>query len=55
MDNQKINCTVNSCKYNKCGEHKCTLGQITVTPMQNCKTKNPEESMCSSYVNQDLK
>ncbi len=50
MDNkQKINCTVTSCKYNKNKEQECTLEQIMVTPVQECKTTNPDESMCSSY------
>ncbi|MCI9287775.1 MAG: DUF1540 domain-containing protein [Clostridia bacterium] len=47
--NQKINCTVTSCKYNKNQEQECSLKQIIVTPIQDCKTKNPDESMCSSY------
>ena len=50
MDNkQKINCTVTSCKYNKNKEQECTLEQIMVTPVQECKTTNPDESMCSNY------
>ena len=28
--NQKINCTVNSCRYNDSEEKICTLSQITV-------------------------
>lgn len=47
--NQKINCTVTSCKYNKTEEQLCSLEQIKVTPIQDCKTKQPDESMCSSY------
>lgn len=47
--NQKINCTVTSCKYNKNQEQECSLKQIIVTPTQDCKTENPDESMCSSY------
>lgn len=47
--NQKINCTVTSCKYNNVEEKGCTLKQIIVTPVENCSTKNPDESMCSSY------
>ncbi len=47
--NQKINCTVTSCKYNKNQEQECSLQQIIVTPIQECTTKNPDESMCSSY------
>ena len=49
--NQKINCTVSSCKYNKNNEQECTLKQIVVTPIENCDTKQPDESMCSSYKN----
>lgn len=47
--NQRINCTVTSCKYNRNQEQECELEQIIVTPVQNCSTKNPDESMCSSY------
>lgn len=49
--NQKINCTVTSCKYNKTGEQECALEQIIVTPTQDCNTCTPDESMCSSYKN----
>ena len=52
--NQKINCTVSSCKYNKRQEQECSLKQIIVTPIQNCDTKKPDESMCSSYKNNEL-
>lgn len=52
MDNkQKINCTVESCKYNKLDCQECSLKQIVVTPIENCITKQPDESMCSSYKN----
>lgn len=54
MDNQKIKCTVNSCKFNNCGKQECILKQIKVTPMNNCKTQTPDESMCSSYINHNL-
>lgn len=47
--NQKINCTVESCKYNNVDREECILKQIMVTPMQDCQTKNADESMCSSY------
>ena len=47
--NQKINCTVESCKYNNIGKEECMLKQIVVTPMNNCHTKKADESMCSSY------
>ena len=47
--NQKINCTVTSCKYNDEGTHECELQQIIVTPIIGCNTKQSDESMCSSY------
>ena len=47
--NQKINCTVSSCAYNNNKNKECTLKQIMVTPVNNCDTKNPDESMCGSY------
>lgn len=47
--NQKINCTVTSCKYNEKQNQECNLEQIIVTPIQNCNTSKPDESMCSSY------
>ena len=50
--NQKIHCTVDSCKYNNNKNNQCRLRQIEVTPIQNCKTKTPDESMCSSYENE---
>lgn len=46
---QKINCTVKTCEYNNCQNNECTLKQIIVTPTQGCNTKQPDESMCSSY------
>ena len=48
---QKINCTVTSCKYNLEQEQERSLKQIVVTPIENCDTKQPDESMCSSYRN----
>ena len=47
--NQKINCTVGSCKFNNTDKEECILKQIMVTPMNNCDTKKADESMCSSY------
>ncbi len=44
--NQKINCTVNSCKYNNYDDSECTLKQITVVPIEECETCTPDESMC---------
>ena len=50
LDNkQKINCTVQSCKYNNGREQLCELNAIMVTPKQNVNTGNPDESECSSY------
>lgn len=48
-NNQKINCTVTSCKYNNTGRQECELEQIIVTPIIGCNTKQSDESMCSSY------
>ena len=48
---QKINCTVTSCRYNEKQTQECNLEQIIVTPIKNCDTKEPDESMCSSYKN----
>lgn len=49
--NQKINCTVESCIYNKNKESLCSLEQILVSPIKGVDTKLPDESMCSSYRN----
>ena len=46
---QKINCTVLTCKYNDTQCQKCNLEQIIVEPMQNYQTKKADESMCGSY------
>jgi len=50
---QKINCTVDSCKYNNGEENMCQLKSIVVTPIDNCNTKQPDESMCSNYENHE--
>lgn len=47
--NQKIACTVGSCKYNNKSNGICTLNEIIVTPTKGCNTKQQDESMCSSY------
>ncbi len=47
--NQKIHCTVETCKFNNGDENKCMLKAIEVAPIENCETKTPDESMCSSY------
>ena len=48
-NNQKINCTVSSCKYNNEQRQECKLENIIVEPVNNCETKKADESMCSSY------
>lgn len=47
--NQKISCTVESCKYNDQADGLCTLNEIIVTPTKGYNTKQPDESKCSSY------
>lgn len=54
MDEQKINCTVESCKFNDGNNNKCILKQITVTPVDDVETELPDESMCSSYENYNM-
>ena len=49
--NQNINCTVSSCKYNNTQNQKCQLESIIVTPVEGISTGTPDESMCSSYDN----
>lgn len=50
--NQTINCTVTSCKYNNEQRQLCELEHIIVTPVQGCHTTQSDESMCSSYKNE---
>lgn len=47
--NQKINCTVTSCKHNIPSKELCRLSQITVEPIDDCDTCECDESMCGSY------
>ena len=47
--NQKINCTVSSCRFNNEQRQECNLEAIIVTPVEGVKTQEPDESMCSSY------
>ena len=54
-EKQTINCTVGSCKYNDTQRQQCQLKQIIITPVQGCNTKQPDESMCSSYKNTNVK
>ena len=53
--NQKINCTVTSCKYNDERCQECKLEQIIVTPIVECNTQQSDESICSSYRNSNNK
>lgn len=50
--NQKINCTVSSCKYNNTQNQKCQLESIVVTPTEGVNSGTADESMCSSYNNE---
>ena len=50
MNNQKINCSVCSCRFHNGTKNLCELEQIKVLPCENCSTGNPkDESMCGSY------
>ena len=51
--NQKINCTVSSCRFNSGKYDRCLLESITVAPITNVKTMEPDESMCASYKYKD--
>ena len=48
-ENQKINCTVESCVYQDGKTKRCTLQAIYVIPVTNYGTGNTDESMCGSY------
>ena len=54
-DNQKINCSVASCRYNNQKDQVCQLKEIVVTPIYGVETKQSDESMCSSYQNSEKK
>lgn len=45
---QKICCTVESCRYNEDGDN-CSLEKIKVTPVKGSATGKADESECSSY------
>jgi hypothetical protein len=47
--NQKINCSVSSCKYNNSKDRMCILEAIQVAPTSGNQSKNSDESMCTSY------
>ncbi len=46
---QKINCNVESCKFNDRRKCECNLDQITVEPTCDCHTEFADESLCGSY------
>lgn len=48
-ENQKINCTVESCVYQDSKAKRCTLHAINVIPAVDYATKDVDESMCGSY------
>ncbi len=48
-DNQKIQCSVESCVYQDSTNKRCTLHSIQVLPRQNTNTRKADESMCGSY------
>lgn len=50
--NQKINCTVSSCRYNNEEKAQCILEAIQVEPTTDCNTLDCDESMCASYENE---
>ena len=52
-NNQKIDCSVYSCQFNKNQEQECSLKKIMVSPVDNCDTCEPDESMCASYKYDD--
>lgn len=52
--NQKINCTVASCKYNNGEANLCELEQIIVKPVKDCCSTKPDESKCGSYKHHTL-
>ena len=44
-ENQKINCTVSSCKYNNGQKQLCNLQAIIVTPVEGVGSAEPDESV----------
>ena len=49
MGNQKINCTVCSCRYHS-NQNTCELQQINIKASKNCSSGKTEESECGSYI-----
>ncbi len=47
-NNQKINCNVSTCRYNK-DDCVCTLEQIKVGCQCGCHPHSVDETVCDSY------
>ena len=53
--NQRIHCNVESCRYHNTHEQMCDLQAIIVKPcMECCNGKAEDESMCGSYIKENL-
>ena len=48
-ENQKINCTDESCVYQESENKRCKLQAINVMPTTDTITGETDESMCGSY------
>ena len=48
-ENQTINCSIGTCKYNNQQTNMCSLKSIQVSKMKNTKPLIADESMCASY------
>lgn len=48
-NNQKIKCTVCSCKYNGIEDCICNLNEITVAPFPDTTSRSKDETICSNY------
>ena len=50
INNQKIKCDVESCKYNDCGKKLCCLDKINVSCTCDCDSCNSKiETICDSF------
>lgn len=53
-ENQKINCSVESCDYQDTTEERCTLNEIHVgCNCDNDEAKEEEETICRSFKNSE--
>lgn len=51
-NNQKIKCSVDSCKYNDCNCNMCTLKEIKIAC--DCKfAEEKDDTICDSYLCKD--